>query len=210
LAQSRERYLRLRALTSDNPRQQARFPELERHIQARLDLVDQTIAAMRTSPQEAVRIVRTSRGMRVEEIQLLATRSSYLEDIQRRTFAIILFVIGATAFVTLLLLGYLRANIRRYQHLVISLDRVTQYKDLLLKEIHHRLNNVLQLVYSIMQLQSRGLASAARQPFEQSLRRVRVVGRAHQSVYGTDSPSDVPVRTLLNRHLGRRPGGCGP
>lgn len=214
LAHSRERYLRLRALTADNPRQQARFPELERHIQARLTLVDQTIAAMRTSPQEAVRIVRTNRGkeemaairqlvgdMRVEETQLLATRSSYLEDIQRRTFAIILFVIAATAFVTLLLVGYLRANIRRYQHLVLSLDRVTQYKDLLLKEIHHRLNNVLQLVYSIMQLQSRGLAATARQPFEQSLRRVRVVGRTHQSVYGSDSPSDMPVRTLLTATL---------
>lgn len=71
-------------------------------------------------------------------------------------------------------------------------------KDLLLREVHHRVNNNLQIVSSLLNLQAAG---GERVPSEQrSLRecaeRVRVIGRVHERLYRSESLARVEFHAL--------------
>jgi PAS domain S-box-containing protein len=77
-------------------------------------------------------------------------------------------------------------------------DQLLVEKDFLIREIHHRVKNNLQMVSSLLSLQSRGIGDpTARELFQQALRRVGVIARIHQRLYQDDELS----RVDLARHI---------
>ena len=76
-------------------------------------------------------------------------------------------------------------------------------KEVLLREVQHRVKNNLQVVSSLMSLQARK-APAALKPFiQESLERVGAMGRVHEQLYRSDDASTFGAARADADHLRR-------
>lgn len=92
-------------------------------------------------------------------------------------------------------------------------EEMVQERTLLLKEVHHRVKNNLQLIASILNLQMRRLTDARSRQVLQTVQD-RVIGLAtiHRSLYQTENLSDMRADHLIEellRHLFSVGGGPG-
>jgi two-component sensor histidine kinase len=72
-------------------------------------------------------------------------------------------------------------------------------KDVLFQEVHHRVKNNLQVVSSILTMQSLQVAdAAARTALQRALDRVHAMGLVHQTLYLRNEASEVEVSTYLD------------
>ena len=73
-------------------------------------------------------------------------------------------------------------------------------KEVLLREVQHRVKNNLQVVSGLLALQVRSVPMDARVPLQESLERVRAMGRVYDLLYRPDNPktfaADVLVRDM--------------
>lgn len=76
-----------------------------------------------------------------------------------------------------------------------QLRSMVSEKELLLREIHHRVKNNLQVVSSLLNLQAN--ASDKADEFRDSLRRVRTMADLHESIYQSANISAVPFSSYL-------------
>ncbi|MCB0791385.1 MAG: tetratricopeptide repeat protein [Flavobacteriales bacterium] len=73
-------------------------------------------------------------------------------------------------------------------------------KELLLKEIHHRVKNNLQVVSSLLSIQSRGITDEkAREAVQDSRQRVKSMALIHQDLYRDGDLTGVPMRNYVER-----------
>ncbi|MCM0755388.1 GAF domain-containing protein [Desulfovibrio aminophilus] len=94
----------------------------------------------------------------------------------------------------------LEAMERRELHLRAeeALRASLRQKDLLLREVHHRVKNNLQLVQSMLNLQGlRYESSADRAMLSESLERVQTLGRAHDVLSRSGDVTSVCLRTYV-------------
>lgn len=78
------------------------------------------------------------------------------------------------------------------------LSALLQDRELLLREIHHRVKNNLQIVSSLLFLQgSRREEGEVRSAFMESQGRVRTMAMLHEHLYEADSLSGIPVERYL-------------
>ena len=64
-------------------------------------------------------------------------------------------------------------------------------KLVLLQEVHHRVKNNLQIISSLLYLQSETLSAEAKSALEDSQRRVRAMALVHEQLYTRDDPADL-------------------
>ncbi len=87
--------------------------------------------------------------------------------------------------------GLERTVAERTEELRQSQDRISQSlheKETLLKEIHHRVKNNLQIIGSLLAWQAENLpAPGLRAPFEDSIRRLRSMSLIHERLYQSDA-----------------------
>ncbi len=66
-----------------------------------------------------------------------------------------------------------------------DLRRALAEKDVLLKEVHHRVKNNLQVVAALLQLRAKQSAEpAGREAFAETLRRIKAMSLVHEALYG--------------------------
>ncbi len=66
-------------------------------------------------------------------------------------------------------------------------------KETLLREVHHRVKNNLQIVSSLLTMQAQGAEGGVRGALEDAVTRVRSMAYVHQQLYGTDHFSSVDL-----------------
>lgn len=117
------------------------------------------------------------------------------EATQRQLNFAIAVLLGA-----LLLLAALYARSR--VHLNLRLRRAVDEREWLLREMHHRVKNNLQMLNSLLSIQSRTLADpGARTALRESRARVQAIGLIHQFLYGRDAFRNIRMRDYMERLL---------
>lgn len=70
-------------------------------------------------------------------------------------------------------------------------------KELLLKEIHHRVKNNLAIISSLLELQKDGVSEDIQQILSSSQARIKSIAKVHQKLYESTTLSDIPLDVYI-------------
>ncbi|GGC68295.1 hypothetical protein GCM10011504_52830 [Siccirubricoccus deserti] len=80
----------------------------------------------------------------------------------------------------------------------LDLSRAIAEKDVLLKEVHHRVKNNLQVVAALLQLRAKQTSDpAGREAFAETLRRIKAMSLVHEALYGGADTSGIDFAAYL-------------
>jgi len=97
-------------------------------------------------------------------------------------------------------------DIRALKEAEHALRRSLREKDVLLREVHHRVKNNLQVVSSLLHAEQQAVTDDdARRRFEVSQQRIRSMAAIHEQLYRTDDLSRVDFAAYLNDLAGHLP-----
>ena len=120
-------------------------------------------------------------------------------------------IYGIIAFLLLTLFFYLwNTTLRKeieQREIVENKLRVTlellhnknKEKDILLKEVHHRVKNNLQMIHSLFNMQSRQVNNEyTREILSQGKSRIKAISLVHQLLYKSDNFDDINIQDYIN------------
>jgi len=114
----------------------------------------------------------------------------------------ILYALGVLAiiiFVFLLWNRTLRNEIKARKKIELDLKKENQQKELLLKEVHHRVKNNLQIVHSMLNMQSRKVDNEiALKVIKEGKSRVMAMAIIHKILYESEDLSTIDVKKYVN------------
>ncbi|PKR82050.1 hypothetical protein CW751_01555 [Brumimicrobium salinarum] len=118
-------------------------------------------------------------------------------------FSVSMFLIGYVMFQYSLVNEYaLKSTSKAYNELKKekqTVERQNKEKTVLLQEIHHRVKNNLQVIVSLLRIQSKDLKSEeAKSSFQDAISRVLTMSLIHQKLYEKKSLVDVNIKDYIN------------
>jgi two-component sensor histidine kinase len=79
--------------------------------------------------------------------------------------------------------------------------KASSEREVLLREIYHRVKNNLQIVQSLLRLGSRELSPEQREPFESAVRRIGAMARVHTLLYNSPDLASIDFKIYLDELL---------
>jgi two-component sensor histidine kinase len=79
-----------------------------------------------------------------------------------------------------------------------ALERSLAVKDVLMREIHHRVKNNLQVIASIIRLRSKRASPEAGALLTEILSRISAIGQIHNQLYNTDDLANIDLSAYLD------------
>jgi two-component sensor histidine kinase len=79
----------------------------------------------------------------------------------------------------------------------VALTHTLADKDVLIREIHHRVKNNLQMIASLINMRARALAPESRGALMEVMRRVTAIGQIHNRIYNTTDPANIDLASYL-------------
>ncbi len=143
---------------------------------------------------------------------LLLTQKSELQNATIRNDRIIktIAISGTIVLILLLLLGYNRYQLKQQTNLQLEqkqkeinqqndlLKRLLNEKEWLIREIHHRVKNNLQIVISLLNTQSAHLQNLdALEAIQDSQHRMHVISLIHQKLYQTENLATIDMEWYI-------------
>ncbi len=133
----------------------------------------------------------------IQELELMASR--------RKGWMALFGLLSLTAFSILTFRSLKQKkkseNILKEKNSIIN--KALSDKELLLREIHHRVKNNLQVVYSLLSLQSEYIdEESVLSAINDGRNRVRSMALIHQNLYGSETMTDVGAKNYLERLIG--------
>jgi two-component sensor histidine kinase len=142
--------------------------------------------------------------LRQQDITLL-TQQRKTQQTQRNALICCTLLLAA-----LLGLGYNRYRLKQRSHQLLqaqqqeishkneNLQRLLVEQDRLLKEIHHRVKNNLQVIMSLLNSQANALTDkAALSAIQESQHRVQAMALIHQKLYQNEGVSRIPMKAYI-------------
>jgi len=111
--------------------------------------------------------------------------------------------IALIIFVVLILLLINNLRLEKANSLLLTdkknhTEALLEKEKLLMRESHHRIKNNLQLINSILDLQSRNIKDpAVKKAFTESRQRIQAISFAHQRLYGNDTVEKLNLKNFL-------------
>lgn len=90
------------------------------------------------------------------------------------------------------------------------LEHALADKEILLKEVQHRVKNNLQVICSLLRLQAGRLDGSMRDVFDESLRRIQSMSLVHELLYRSEEPARIDLADYLQHLCGRLLRSTGP
>lgn len=114
-------------------------------------------------------------------------------------------MIGTISFLALEMIYFIRISLNNELHVNqklratnLMLNERNEEKDLLLKEIHHRVKNNLQIISSLLRLQSHEIDDIiAKGKFIDSVNRIKSISNLHETIYQSDNIVSVDMNDYL-------------
>jgi two-component system, sensor histidine kinase PdtaS len=150
-----------------------------------------------------VKLQRSDSTNRVRNIQVLTvTGNLQRSDLKRTTLVKNITIAGSVMLLVILGLGYRQFQItRKNKDLVEKNNEVLGYllqdKVVLMKEIHHRVKNNLQMILSLLESQSVFLKNDALKAIQTSQNRVQAMSLIHQKLYMTENMTSITMSDYL-------------
>ena len=117
---------------------------------------------------------------------------------QKKTQTLYILLASLLAFILFGLIYYYIKRQKKNRQLTAlnqALDIKNKQNELLLKEIHHRVKNNLELVKSLLALQSAQLSdTASKEAMQASQNRVQSMGIIHQKLYQGENPGSIEMK----------------
>lgn len=88
---------------------------------------------------------------------------------------------------------------QRVHERTMELESAVADRDILLREVHHRVKNNMQVLQSMIRMTSRRVPAESRAIFDELSRRIWAMGQVHNQVYATGEPSKLSLRDYLAR-----------
>ncbi len=134
------------------------------------------------------------------------TKFGYIELIPKEytSFSFASFLINSTfasfvfCYIILQMMKQMRLASEKYLATNTALEFRNQEKTVMLKEIHHRVKNNLQVITSLLRLQSHEVEDLkSKHHFEDSVNRVSAMAMIHEKMYQTESLSQLNLKEYL-------------
>jgi two-component sensor histidine kinase len=91
-----------------------------------------------------------------------------------------------------------RMELQNRKLLARDLKKSLEEKDLLLREIHHRVKNNLSIIISLLNIQGENAASDYRQILQQSINRIYSIALVHEMLYSSSGSSRIPMKDYVS------------
>lgn len=85
------------------------------------------------------------------------------------------------------------------EHTNAQLEAAVTDKEVLLKEVQHRVKNNLQVICSLLRLQAARIDDTARRAFDESLRRIQCMSLMQEMLYRSDQPARIDFADYLRQ-----------
>lgn len=129
-----------------------------------------------------------------EQMQVLEA-----ENKTQKQFRLFLFAILGLAIV---LVFVLRRSVQNKTRIATFLAEETQRKETLLQEVHHRINNNLQIISSLLTLQANNVADERLFEYlKQSQSRIQSLSVLHELLYQQDSHLEINMKDYIHQVL---------
>ena len=166
---------------------------VDRTHQDRLSLEQEMQVRFGTLEKERQNIALQKDNL-IKDLNIARTRRSLIWAL---VFMGFISAIAIQIFINRQKIKKLNIRLRRQQGVI---EKSLAEKEILLKEIHHRVKNNLQVVSSLLGLQSRKISDpAAMDALREGRTRVHSMSLIHQDLYKKDNPTGVEITNYFNK-----------
>jgi len=135
----------------------------------------------------------------LKEKSRIEQQNNQLKDYFQWAFILGLFSILAF---TLVILRIRNKKNKKLASSLVQINQQNKEKDFLLKEIHHRVKNNLQVITSLLSLQSYNIEDPiTKELFSQSQHRINSMAMIHEMLYQSSDFSKIDYKNYLNQLL---------
>jgi two-component sensor histidine kinase len=186
---------------------------------ATLDGQEVFTAFQRSALTGWIAVVATDR----EQIDLITQRSTWtlvgsgaLALVLAAILGVFLFYnvvdrrVSAERFAASQALGELDARLlHTTQEALAEQRKAASEREVLLREIYHRVKNNLQIIQSLLRLGSRHLSHEQREPFESAIQRIGAMARVHTLLYRSADLASIDLKDYLDEVVKETADGFG-
>lgn len=187
---------------------QKAFEYLKEHNQIKENLFnesrDRSLQEMKIKYEAQLKDEKIAKLKAEKEAEtLLRKQNEIIADRETRNNSILLIVIGFLAVITLISIwGYrnkrLSASLEKQQK--SAAEEHLRQKEILIGEIHHRVKNNLQLISSLLDLQSKTLSDqSAIEAINESRNRVHSMSLLHQMLYQQSEITGIDIQSYIQK-----------
>ncbi|MFT5250864.1 MAG: two-component sensor histidine kinase [bacterium] len=170
--------------------------------------------------QKKYEFEQSQKALKIAELEVLKAKDKEIKDkatIENNASKITSLWIGAVALliISIIIFYFYRVvsnsnKVIRIQNTEIqkyntSIDSTLKQKEILLKEVHHRVKNNLQIIASLLNLQMNRIENKlAKEAVSQSRNRVQAIALMHKGLYLDEHYNKVNLETYLNELISQQ------